>query len=262
MIYFCCGMVRSGSTWQYNIVKSLLEKREIARPYGNGFIPNESTLNEMIKENGNYFVKIHTAYGPDIEEINKGKARAIYIHRDLRDVAASFMVRHNRNLKWVIDNDLLLKASRNYKRWTSVSDVLIQQYEKVMSDMPAAIAEIAAFLKVEFLPGELEELSEKFSMEKQKKVIQNIPGSSGTAKFIRKLRRRIGNVLHTAIGKEKTLKIARYFGKTGIGGVDADTLLLSEHINTGEVGSYKKVMGKREKQKLEQHINSLNHKGG
>lgn len=258
MFYFCCGMIRSGSTWQYNIVKSILERRGIATPFGYGFIPNEITLDEMIKAGGNYFVKIHESYSPALEETKKGNAKAIYIHRDLRDVAASLMVRHQRNLSWIIENNHLVKAQENYRRWISVPGILIQNYEKVMSDMPTAIAEIAKYLDIELLPGELNELAVKYSLEKQKEVINSIEGSSGTSKLIRKLRRRVGNVLTSSIGKQKTKKIAGYFGKVGIGKMDSDTLLLSEHINTGETGSFKKVMSKKEIEKVEQYLKSLN----
>ncbi len=257
MFYFCSGMIRSGSTWQYNIVKSLLEKRGLAKPFGYGFIGNEIAMDELVKSHGNFFVKMHESYQPALDMVKTHSAKAVFIHRDLRDVAASLMVRHQRNLKWVLENDLIHKAWKNYQRWTSVPGILIQQYEKVMINMPVAIKEIAQYLEIDLHPGELEELNLKYSLEKQKEVLKNMKGASGINKMVRKLRRRIGNSLYSFIGKRRTQKIARYFGKVGIGGMDADTLLMSEHINTGETGSYKKVMSKAEIEKIEQYLISL-----
>jgi hypothetical protein len=254
MFYFCCGMVRSCSTWQYDIVKTILEKKNLGKPYG--WLEKEN-LGDLLKQKENLVVKVHESYDEALETAKKGEIKVIYIYRDLRDVAASFMARHKRNFQWVIDTELLQKAWRNYKRWTSVPGAFIQKYEEVVSDMPAAIFEIASFLGVELTNDEIKDLAERFSIEKQKEVINKLPGSSFSARVIRTTRRRIGNVLHSAIGKEKTIRIARHFGKIGRGHLDNNTLLLSDHINTGEIGSYKKVLSKKDQMKIEEYLKTL-----
>lgn len=255
MLYFCCGMIRSGSTWQYNIVKAILESRNIAAAYG--FTGGEKKIIELKGTNDNLIIKLHESFTSALDEVSSGHAKAIYSHRDMRDVAASLMVLYHKDLPWVIDKGYLKDAWKNYTRWTGTKNILIQTYDYIMQSPAAAIREIAGYLGVELTEEEIKSLTSDYGIENQKKKIDTMPGSAAGTKMIRKIRRQIGNSLYNTIGKEKTKKIAALFGRIGVEHIDKKTLLHSEHINTGEIGSYKKVMTKKDIEILEKYLETI-----
>jgi Sulfotransferase domain len=254
MLYICSGMIRSCSTWQYDIVKEILVSKNLAKP--DGFIVKEN-VNDIINKSENLIYKVHEAMPESIEAARQGKAKIIYIHRDLRDVAASLMVRFRKSLQNVLDDKYISNAYRDYKLWTSLDDVLVQEYHKVMNDMPKAIREIADFLGIQLPESEVTRLSIIYSLEKQKEVVNKLPGSSPSGKLIRKIRRRTANFLYNGIGKRNTQKIAKIFGKVGVSQYDPNTGLHNDHINTGEIGSYKKTMNDKEIEQIETYIKQL-----
>lgn len=255
MKYFCCGMIRSGSTWQYNIVRNLLEKRNLAEAFG--FIGNEDKLYECIADKRHQIIKMHEAFSEGMEAVKTGAAKAIYCHRDLPDVAASLMERNKKNLQWVIENRYLEKALKNYQKWTTLPGIFIQDYKTIINHPAKGIKEIAAFLNLTLQDGELQSLLTGYSIESQKKSVKQMEGSSNLNKALRKLRRRVGGVLQSTIGKDKTKKIIPLFGRIGVEHIDKKSLLHSEHISTGEIGSYKKVMSKKEQSLIEEYLQGL-----
>lgn len=92
MFYFCCGMRRSGSTLQFNLVKELLSKK-----YGSvrsSFAEDEDQVNTLFEDHqieSPYLIKCHKYIGQVPSLIKDQKAIVFYIYRDIRDVVVSFI---------------------------------------------------------------------------------------------------------------------------------------------------------------------------
>ena len=82
-------MMRSGSTWQYNVTADLLET--CGRATRVGFAYDEKTLEKWISEQSDAVIKIHDPYPSVVSDVLSGQGCVVYIHRDLRDVVASLM---------------------------------------------------------------------------------------------------------------------------------------------------------------------------
>lgn len=251
MHYFCCGMLRSGSTWQYNIVSHILESRKLAKVHG--FVGNENKLNELLS-GPPVIMKLHVSVNAALQAIEEGKAKAVYSYRDLRDVAASLMVRNKKDLRWVMDNKHLENSIRDFKRWTSTKNILIQSYSDIISNPEKCIREISEYLGISLSEKEITGLVREYNIENQKKKIKEMSGSAPVKKFIRSVRRKTGNLLYRIIGKERTKKIAPFFGRVGVEQVDKKTLLHSEHIHKGEIGAFRKIMSPSEIEQVNELI--------
>ncbi len=245
-------MLRSGSTWQYNIVLSLLEKRGLA--VAGGFVAGEEKLSAFMDDGQARVLKMHAAFQAARDALAAGHARGIYSHRDLRDVAASLMMRNRKRLSWVLDNGYLVAAWNAYQAYSVSPNVLVQDYRVIVREPGKAIRQIASFLDLEPDEGEINRLQGEFGLESQKRKIRNMAGSSMRGKALRKLRRSVGGLLHRTIGKDRTRKLTPLFGRLGVEHVDRKSLLHSEHINSGAIGSYKSVLTNAEREVLERYL--------
>lgn len=115
----CCGMSRSGSTLQYQLVKAILEHVEWGQ--GVGFA-------NKWDESSNAIVKAER-YAPWLGEmIDEGTAVGVSIHRDPRQVAISLLHFYTKRSEWQsgplptwwdVIGDWLPKAIEWHDKWTT-----------------------------------------------------------------------------------------------------------------------------------------------
>lgn len=166
-VFLCNGMVRSGSTLQFNLLKSILknEKNYIDA----GFIDDETSFQEFIdtvEDGAVVIVKAHTLYpapckdssGIDLE------IKRLYIFRDIRDVAASLRKKlslDEKELFRTLDN-----AIKQYNAFKNIdTSKLIQKYESLYSNIPLGIDQIANFVEVTLSPEEKKLVFEENKIE-------------------------------------------------------------------------------------------------
>lgn len=152
MIVFCAGMVRSGSTLQYNLAREIVEAVGVG--WGEGYIdPGELSLvrqrlSEWARDPKLHVVKVHTLPRAFPRLAASGGTKVLYIYRDLYSVASSV------KRVWGKEGDDLLQLLHAqvvvYRRVRRTpAPVLFQRYEKVSSDLLGMVTEIAGFLGVE-----------------------------------------------------------------------------------------------------------------
>jgi len=153
MLVVCNGMIRSGSTMQYNLVRTLLEKQNIGR--ANGFFDNsnypltEDQIDQWVNDDYYHVIKMHDLH-PRIERIAKNEKSDIlkicYIYRDIRDVAASAKIKWNLEGKNLIAS--LNRTIYNYYKIKEIKNILFQRYETVITSLSQSVKEIANFLNI------------------------------------------------------------------------------------------------------------------
>src|SRR6185312_2948705 len=99
MDVFCVGMYRACSTWQYEVIAHLLERhrggRRLGYVMGEEYVapdaPGQAARPWRV-------LKSHEEHRRFAEALAEGRARAIYAHRDIRDVVFSLM--HKRGVRF------------------------------------------------------------------------------------------------------------------------------------------------------------------
>lgn len=253
MLVVCNGMIRSGSTLQYNIVKSLLEETGNAK--GHGYLKageqrtELSSLTRYSESNQWHYFKTHEIDEVVGSSIKNNRLFVIYIDRELYDVAASA------KFKWKLKEDELInsviRAVDERNRLPNFSQVLRQKYELVTSGSSYCGIEIADFLGLDISTDRIGEIVENSRCTGSKKN-QNYVSTFSPLIF------GLANVLRLGF-------LARYCGipnkfikgiKNTIAPWNTESLYHSRHQSPwqGKSGAWKNTLSASEVKKLRSFI--------
>jgi hypothetical protein len=175
-------MIRSGSTLQFQIASELVERHGMGRRVE--YVP-ESEFQALAARHGNSpGFKVFKAHQctPDLAELCREHALAIYSYRDLRDVAVSAMRKFGFSFNQLLENRWLDQAVADGERWVRVPRVLVTRYEDLVLDLSLEVRRIAEFIGIELLPMEDKEIARDLSMDKQRaRIADAMPDLAGTA---------------------------------------------------------------------------------
>jgi hypothetical protein len=178
MLVVCHGMNRSGSTLQYNLVRRLVE--ELGVGVGSGSFeyregePHDGLMYAL--EHPTYHViKMHYASREILELVKRGPAKVTYIHRDIRDVAASWKRIRVRTLEDMVTRlDNLLATYCTLQDLDDPDVILWQKYQTVVDDIPSATREIAQFLGIEADASLIAQVADEWSLEGARRITQGL----------------------------------------------------------------------------------------
>lgn len=137
MIYLATGIHRSGSTWQYNALRLLLEHAGISVVAGGW--PERATLRQA----ANCVIKLHR---PD-EELTALSPVIVTSHRDLRDVVASHYRAFGGHETPVSASVILDPILESYTYWSERA-VYDMNYELMIADRQAELARLSTALEL------------------------------------------------------------------------------------------------------------------
>jgi FkbM family methyltransferase len=225
MLVLCVGMYRACSTWQYGVVGEIIERHRdglrLGFADGGGFASAvESTLDPARW----LVLKAHDAHERFAERLSRGQALGIYAHRDLRDVAFSWIHKTGLNFDEIIERGFLEGCLRNDRFWRDQAGMLFQSYEDLIAEPARGVAEIARHLGIELNPGEDTEIAEMLSFEANRK---------------------------------RTLELSERLVAEGVGldskdqnSYDRQTLLHWNHIRDGRAGYWQELASPEQKETL------------
>jgi hypothetical protein len=231
VLVVCNGMLRSGSTMQYNLARSLVAAAGAGG--GEGFFTEAELaamgprIAEWQSDSRYHIVKTH-----DVCEwlLDAGEhTRICYIHRDLRDVAASI------RRKWP-ERELMPSLDRAvdaYRRITAGADVLVQKYEDFALDPVGTAVELTRYLRLDLSPEAIRGAVEENSVERAAERAARIRRSP--AALVSRIGRKLG------VGRNH---------------YDTESLLHDDHISetAGAVGVWRKVLTETESTEIEQRF--------
>ena len=202
MLISCNGMIRSGSTLQYNLVKGIVEHAALG--VGQGFLPQhdlpllEKQIFDWASHDDLHVVKTHVMLPYTENMLSKGDIKVCYIYRDIRDVAVSVKLKFKRADKELLE--ILDNAISLYYKILSLDNVVVQKYEDVSSDLLGAASLLASQLGLNVSHTDLVEISQDCSISSAKKKLETIKSHSqfraaivsflrkaGLAKIVKKL---------------------------------------------------------------------------
>ena len=235
-------MIRAGSTLQYNIVRTLIEKLRLGDAHG--YYDNEiykfpeSLFIEWLNDESLHVIKMHDLHSKTFNNKNNPRLKICYIYRDIRDVAVSI------KNKWGSEEENLLamldKAVNIYYDIKKFPDVLWQKYEDMKGNLPQAVKEIATFLDINIEEEVINTVARDCSLENMEKISKSMK-----LIFIEKLlifmRLLMPQKLRSLLSKSTVLrrKVAVY---------DKRTLIHPGHIseNAGTIGVWQSALNKHE----------------
>lgn len=175
MWIFCCGMLRSGSTLQYQLTAELAESANIGKRLG--YVDRHDFLQMSEKENSDnnmLVVKCHSFLPEAKGLIKDGKAKAIYVYRDVRDVIVSFMNVTGMSFVRILRQGYLETILSDYYKWSSTGDILISKYEEMVKEIHKETLRIANYLGISIDESRAIEFSQKFNIQQQKERIREV----------------------------------------------------------------------------------------
>jgi hypothetical protein len=204
---FCGGMIRSGSTLQYNIASEIIErkglgKREIWIDDHNNYFSNS-------RVDGLTTFKSHVLSSPIANCLRDGLGLAIASYRDVRDVVASWQIKHRKIFALEECIEVGRTAIRNFSQWEDLPEecVYIGKYEDFFCN----------------ISGEIKKISEVMQVEINSTEIADIAATLNAVEIAKKLNSLSEDALTTS----------------GIYKWDTKTLIHLDHLNGGAVGRYR-----------------------
>lgn len=190
MIVIANGMLRSGSTLQYNIAASVLETTRLVKRSGfmGGFAERDvrETLDSLKAAHFWAIVKTHE---PPLERaFYDSNVRVLFSYRDVRDIAASIRKKWGYPFERILsDIDAMIEIERQFDE---IPNVLTQPYELLYENLPEATMQLSAFFGVELPPNALETIVNQNSIAPDGRVTAARPG------LIKSLSRLFGREVH------------------------------------------------------------------
>ena len=98
-------------------------------------------------------------------ELIAGRARALYVHRDIRDVVFSLMHKRGRTFEQILRQGMIHQILANDRFWMAQPHVLVQRYDDLISEPARGVTELANHLGFELGDGEAESIADLYSQE-------------------------------------------------------------------------------------------------
>jgi FkbM family methyltransferase len=169
----CCGMIRSGSTLQYQLACEILSTIGPVRKLGY-IAPGEALPADWDASAGVAICKLHH-HDKDIGVLLKeGRAAGFYCFRDLRDVAKSCMRQFALQFEQLWEQNWLGGAIADGDRWLSFPNLYSTKYEYLVENQEHEVRRMADWLNIP-LTGELTlAVAQKYSRNAQRKRLAEI----------------------------------------------------------------------------------------
>ena len=210
----CNGMIRSGSTWSFNVCRELYQ--ETAMRYNgssvSGYLdcePLEQFVSEQWPaETGSWVLKAHNIGISAMTVLRKGLAKGVCTFRDPRDCIASDLA----FMRYPLDLSIKrVSATLDPLRiFQCVPNILLVRYENMMTNRPSEIRRIAAHLGLMVDDMTVRRVDSRTNLENSERVCTNMK--------------------HRPAGG--LMQIADHL-------VDPTTHLHQNHINGGTVGRWR-----------------------
>lgn len=167
MYVLCVGMMRAGSTWQYQVAAELLEQRGWGVRLG--FLEGARFLEHERDQPADArwpILKAHVPHPRFAALLAEGRARGLYCYRDLRDVTYSFLQWSGEGFQEVVrERGVLDRVLGYYRFWTAQPAVLVQRYESMLAEPVPAVHQIATHLGLSITDAEASAVAAKYSLE-------------------------------------------------------------------------------------------------
>lgn len=231
MLVVCNGMLRSGSTLQYNFVRTLLERT--SRGAGAGHAEpaeiDDCQLAIWTASETMTVIKMHNIDSRVVSLAMDNKATICYIYRDLRHVAAS--IRRKWNPPWPEILTRLDEAVASFETLTNMPEVLVQRYESVLASEVNCVQQISEHLGLEVTPGESAEVVRLCSPPAARDLATGLTARQRFSHSVNALGQRLPRPIRLSLHRAGIVYVVRKIGVSQTV-YDQRTLLHPDHITS------------------------------
>jgi hypothetical protein len=110
-------------------------------------------------------IKAHEGEPSMAKELSADRARALYIHRDVRDVVFSLMHKRGQTFEQILRQGMIHQILANDRFWMVQPNLLVQRYDDVVSEPVLGVMDLADHLGFELEDGEAEHIAKLYSQE-------------------------------------------------------------------------------------------------
>jgi hypothetical protein len=180
---FCTGMLRSGSTWSFNVCRLLAQVagRQRNQPFWAGYLTLEQCERFLSQSNGRFpgptVVKAHGLGPLAMRHLTMEQAKAVCTFRDPRDCVASLM--QFTNERFDIACARILEGLRMLDLYPQDQTLFIH-YEDLLGDRLAQVRKIAAHLSISPEESLLRRIDELTSIEKSREICRDLTNRPDT----------------------------------------------------------------------------------
>lgn len=172
---FCCGLYRSGSTLQYNMMSQLVQKLNRGQPLGyleEGYSINlEQSYGHL---SGIKIFKAHKLSDEIHDLICSGKACSVGSYRDIRDVAVSWMEFRNASFSQLMAEKWLESTVDQYHAWEMTPNHLTSKYENIIKIPELEVFRLAAHIGMPCGIELAKKITGDLSMQKQRRRMEAV----------------------------------------------------------------------------------------
>lgn len=172
MLIVCCGMYRSGSTLQYNIVRRIVEDHGMG--HGEGWLGSHTdserfdAFTRWVADDKCHIAKVHNLTDPEIDAISDWGAEKVMLfntYRDLRDIAVSLQKKFKTDDEAIIVS--LDEATRLFQLMSErlIDFLFVQKYEEMNKDLKSSVIEHAEVIGAPVSEDYVETLTRDLSIE-------------------------------------------------------------------------------------------------
>jgi hypothetical protein len=183
MFVLCDGMLRSGSTWSFNVALKLLKLSGGRRAFGL-YDENPAVLAAARNSRASHLVlKAHTLSPDNYELCRSGAIKAIYTWRDPYDVVASALRIFGKDAGTWLDS--LRGALRVWSFHRSTASALIVPYAAILREPGETIAAIGRYLDLPVTAEHLRQIEMEVAFSTVKRFCSRV-AQLDAARVVRK----------------------------------------------------------------------------
>ena len=195
MIVHCGGMIRSGSTLQYNITYRIVETLSLGRHLhcnenAKQILANDWDRTWLVNKG-----HVYKPYHVPAKCLAEGKFRLVMIYRDLRDVLVSTMRFRRRTFDETLAVlvEETIERERGWFRYIPKQYIYRSRYEDVIKDVEREIINISNFLDLRLTYTEIKAIYNETNLNATKQHVKQLNNMQAHTRYGP---RHIGGVKH------------------------------------------------------------------
>ena len=231
MWVFCGGMFRSGSTVQFQIASHLVEHCGLGGRLGWRSADDFAAVRAAYPADGRLRVfKAHHLSAAIRAEVAASGGLVVTTHRDIRDVVASAIRKNGWSFRHIWKHRMLARWTGRFDEWAALPGALVSRYDRLVADLGAEAVRIGRLLGVDVSADLAATIAAAYAVERQRERTAEV-----------RLRR-----------AQRQLE-TKY---------DDHSLLHHNHITSGEIGGYRRVLRPAEIRLIETECGDWMHRWG
>lgn len=173
MVVLCDGMVRSGSTWSFNVALRLLRSSNLEGKTFGLYSTNPAVIEAAVKPRRSHLVIKSHALEPFAQGLcETGAIKAIYTWRDPYDVIVSSLRMFGHSVEhWLGSLRIGLRICAFHQANQSACIVF---YDRIVNDPVGAIEGIASHLEISITQEHIQEIAQDLSFERVRDFCQTV----------------------------------------------------------------------------------------